>query len=75
MVRYLIKKILETLLTLFIVTTVVFFFVRMIPGDRLEVRGFGELRPVAANLTPDGKDDPAGQRRNRRVEVIIAKTS
>ncbi|MXO75461.1 OmpA family protein [Altererythrobacter aerius] len=49
--------------------------VRMIPGDRLEVRGFGELRPVAANLTPDGKDDPAGQRRNRRVEVIIAKTS
>ena len=33
MVRYLIKKFLETLLTLFIVTTAVFFFVRMIPGD------------------------------------------
>ena len=33
MVRYLFKKILETLLTLFIVTTAVFFFVRMIPGD------------------------------------------
>ena len=33
MVRYGIKKLLEMLLTLFIVVTIVFFFVRMIPGD------------------------------------------
>lgn len=33
MIRYIIKKLLETLLTLFIVVTAVFFFVRMIPGD------------------------------------------
>lgn len=33
MIRYVIKKLLETLLTLFIVVTAVFFFVRMIPGD------------------------------------------
>ena len=37
MVRYLLKKILETLLTLFIVTTAVFFFVRLIPGDPARV--------------------------------------
>ena len=37
MVRYLVKKILETLLTLFIVTRAVFFFVRMIPGDPARV--------------------------------------
>ncbi|MBO6039920.1 MAG: ABC transporter permease [Oscillospiraceae bacterium] len=33
MVRYSLKKLLEMLLTLFIVITIVFFLVRMIPGD------------------------------------------
>lgn len=37
MIRYTIKKLLETFLTLFIVTTAVFFFVRMIPGDPARV--------------------------------------
>lgn len=37
MIRYIIKKLLETFLTLFIVVTAVFFFVRMIPGDPARV--------------------------------------
>jgi outer membrane protein OmpA-like peptidoglycan-associated protein len=38
---------------------------------RLNVRGFGKTRPVAANQHPDGTDDPDGRQRNRRVEVVI----
>ncbi|CAN5585356.1 OmpA family protein [soil metagenome] len=40
------------------------------PG-RLEARGFGEARPVAANETADGGDDPDGRQRNRRVEILL----
>lgn len=40
------------------------------PG-RLEARGFGEVRPVAPNETPDGGDDPDGRQRNRRVEILL----
>lgn len=47
--------------------------VRSVAGDRMSVTGIGEARPVAQNMTPDGKDNPAGQQRNRRVEVIIGK--
>jgi OmpA-OmpF porin, OOP family len=36
----------------------------------LTVKGFGETRPVAPN-TIDGKDDPAGRQRNRRVEIVV----
>ena len=38
--------------------------------DRISSRGFGERRPVAPN-SRDGRDDPAGRARNRRVEVVI----
>ncbi|GAA4636969.1 hypothetical protein GCM10023196_088940 [Actinoallomurus vinaceus] len=31
--------------------------------------GYGEARPVAPNRTPDGKDDPVGRAKNRRVEI------
>ena len=48
--------------------------VRSVPGDRLEVRGYGEQRPVAQNMTPDGKDNPDGQQENRRVEIVIGKS-
>ena len=37
----------------------------------LRVAGFGERRPVAPNRLPDGSDNPAGRRLNRRVEVIL----
>jgi outer membrane protein OmpA-like peptidoglycan-associated protein len=37
------------------------------------IQGYGEKRPVAPNATPDGKDDPAGRQKNRRVEVVFGK--
>jgi outer membrane protein OmpA-like peptidoglycan-associated protein len=42
-----------------------------IGAGRLEARGFGKTRPVAANRNPDGSDNPEGRQKNRRVEVII----
>jgi outer membrane protein OmpA-like peptidoglycan-associated protein len=45
-----------------------------IPGHMLVGRGMGESQPVAHNTTPDGRDDPAGRARNRRVELFVATT-
>jgi outer membrane protein OmpA-like peptidoglycan-associated protein len=42
-----------------------------IPAARLSAQGFGATRPVAPNKTPDGKDDPAGRQKNRRVTVTF----
>lgn len=47
--------------------------VRMVDGTKLTTKGFGELKPVAPNATPEGGDDEAGRQRNRRVEVVLAK--
>ncbi|MEM8777517.1 MAG: OmpA family protein [Cyanobacteria bacterium P01_G01_bin.49] len=44
-----------------------------ISSDRLKTKGYGESQPVANNQTPDGKDNPEGRTKNRRVEVIISK--
>jgi outer membrane protein OmpA-like peptidoglycan-associated protein len=38
-----------------------------------QVTGHGETRPVADNATPDGKDNPAGRAKNRRVEIRFDK--
>lgn len=38
---------------------------------QFQATGKGEAEPVAANQAPDGKDDPAGRAKNRRVEVSI----
>jgi outer membrane protein OmpA-like peptidoglycan-associated protein len=35
--------------------------------------GFGAANPVAPNAKPDGSDDPAGRKQNRRVEIVISK--
>jgi outer membrane protein OmpA-like peptidoglycan-associated protein len=35
------------------------------------IKGFGKSRPVAPNTTADGKDDPQGRQKNRRVEVVF----
>lgn len=35
------------------------------------VSGKGESAPIAPNAQADGRDDPAGRARNRRVEVIV----
>ena len=38
---------------------------------RLAARGMGETDPVAPNTTPEGRDDPEGRQRNRRVEFVF----
>lgn len=40
-------------------------------GRTLAAEGFGERRPVAPNVKPDGSDDPDGRQKNRRVEIRI----
>ena len=35
------------------------------------VKGYGKMRPVAPNTTGDGRDDPLGWQKNRRVEVVF----
>lgn len=42
-----------------------------ISPDRLEAKGYGELRPIARNTNPDGSDNPQGRQRNRRTEFKI----
>jgi outer membrane protein OmpA-like peptidoglycan-associated protein len=39
--------------------------------ERVTIQAYGEARPVAPNLNPDGTDNPAGRARNRRVEAVI----
>jgi outer membrane protein OmpA-like peptidoglycan-associated protein len=38
---------------------------------RLEPRGYGATRPVAAEQRSGGGDDPDGRQRNRRVEILL----
>jgi OmpA-OmpF porin, OOP family len=42
-----------------------------ISPDRLQTKGYGEHKPVAANSSGDGKDDPGGRAANRRTEFRI----
>lgn len=42
-----------------------------IDASRLTTRGYGETRPVAPNVNPDGSDNPAGRAKNRRVELHV----
>lgn len=42
-----------------------------VPADSISVIAIGEGRPVAPNTTDNGEPDPAGQARNRRVEVEV----
>ena len=37
----------------------------------ISATGYGKSRPIAPNMTPDGKDNPKGRAENRRVEVLI----
>lgn len=34
------------------------------------VKAFGKRMPIAPNTTPDGRHDPEGQQKNRRVEIV-----
>jgi outer membrane protein OmpA-like peptidoglycan-associated protein len=38
-----------------------------------QTAGHGESEPVADNTTPDGKDNPSGRAKNRRVEIRFNK--
>jgi outer membrane protein OmpA-like peptidoglycan-associated protein len=44
---------------------------RGLPVERLAVRGYGKMHPVADNVRSDGSDDPVGRQKNRRVEVVV----
>jgi OmpA-OmpF porin, OOP family len=35
------------------------------------IKGYGKTEPVAPNTMPDGKDNPAGRQKNRRVEIAV----
>ncbi|MEA3533245.1 OmpA family protein [Rhizobium sp. CC-YZS058] len=37
----------------------------------IDTEGRGEGNPVAPNETPEGKDDPDGRQKNRRVEILV----
>ena len=34
-------------------------------------KGYGKTSPIAPNQTSDGRDDPEGRQKNRRVEVVF----
>jgi outer membrane protein OmpA-like peptidoglycan-associated protein len=42
-----------------------------IARSRMTVKGYGETQPVAPNTKPDGSDDPAGRKKNRRVVIGV----
>jgi outer membrane protein OmpA-like peptidoglycan-associated protein len=35
------------------------------------IKGYGKSNPIAPNKTSDGRDDPEGRQKNRRVEVVF----
>jgi outer membrane protein OmpA-like peptidoglycan-associated protein len=36
--------------------------------------GWGAAKPVAPNTLPDGRDNPDGRQKNRRVEIVVKKS-
>lgn len=44
-----------------------------VADGRLQAQGRGASEPVAPNQHPDGRDNPEGRAKNRRVEAIIPK--
>lgn len=38
---------------------------------RMSSKGWGKTKPIAPNARPDGKDDPEGRQKNRRVEIVL----
>jgi outer membrane protein OmpA-like peptidoglycan-associated protein len=37
----------------------------------MSTRGWGKQKPIAPNVKRDGKDDPEGRQKNRRVEIAV----
>ena len=46
---------------------------RGIRAGSIKAAGYGKDRPKAANVNPDGTDNPKGRETNRRIEVLISK--
>lgn len=44
-----------------------------VEGRRVTTKGWGEAKPIAANMYPDGSDNAEGRQRNRWVEIIVRK--
>lgn len=42
-----------------------------IEAGRLQPKGYGESMPIAPNRTEDGRDNPQGRAKNRRVELKV----
>jgi outer membrane protein OmpA-like peptidoglycan-associated protein len=42
-------------------------------SNQMNTQGFGDTKPVASNTKPDGRDDPDGRQKNRRVEITLKK--
>ena len=44
-----------------------------LPVRNITTEGFGEEKPVAPNINPDGSDNPEGRAQNRRVQITVEK--
>jgi outer membrane protein OmpA-like peptidoglycan-associated protein len=44
-----------------------------IDKERIVAKGYGKSRPLVPNSLPDGKDNPAGRKLNRRTEFTVEK--
>jgi len=42
-------------------------------SNPMTTRGWGAAKPVAPNTLPDGRDNPDGRQKNRRVEIVVKK--
>ena len=42
-------------------------------SNQMITHGFGDTKPVAPNIKPNGSDDPEGRQKNRRVEITLRK--
>lgn len=42
-----------------------------VAADRMQSIGYGETKPIAPNKKPNGKDDPEGRAKNRRIEFKV----
>jgi outer membrane protein OmpA-like peptidoglycan-associated protein len=42
-------------------------------SNPMTIRGWGATKPVVPNTSPDGRDNPEGRQKNRRVEIVVKK--
>jgi outer membrane protein OmpA-like peptidoglycan-associated protein len=43
-------------------------------SNPMTIRGWGAKKPVAPNTLPNGRDNPDGRQKNRRVEIVVKKS-